>query len=722
MARRQSNGLRKNIRLSATFIGACVVGGVLAAGLVLPAVGAAGLGAQSAVQNFDSLPDDFKTPPLSQASTIYDAAGGTIATVYDRDRTVVPSDQITPMVKTALVDIEDNRFYQHGAIDLKGVLRALSTNANAGGTAQGGSTLTQQYVKNVFVDEAGDDQAKVLEAQRATLDRKIKELKYAIRVEETLSKDQILTNYLNITFFGERAYGIEAASERYFSAHAKDLTLPQAALLAGLVQSPSGDDPIAHPTQAKQRRDTVLRKMAELGHITEKQAQDAIASQLDLTITRPHQGCITAQLGEGFFCDYVHREMLSDPAFGKTPTDRQALWNRGGLQIRTTLDPTAQKAVQNAVSQHTYASDKPAAVMTVVQPGTGRILAMGQSRPYGLDTNQTQINLNVPKNMGGGLGFPTGSTFKPIVAAAALEDSIPPSRSYTTGYSMPWPAMTDCSGGRYPEGGEVHNDATSLAGTFTMPQAMAKSVNTYFASLEAETGLCNVAQMANKLGITQQAGGEKLGVVPSMTLGTNDLTPLEMSEAYAAFAAHGMYCSPSAITSVTGPDGRSLAVPQSTCSQAMSATTADYVTAMLKGVVQDGTGTQAGLTDRENAGKTGTTNDGKQVWFVGYTPEMAGATVVGDTVSPKPLEGQQMGGDVIENAFGGTVAGPIWRDAMNDALAGVPAGSFTQVQLPQPGPDPGNTSGPTNTPGPTDTTSPTDTSTPTDPAQPQGQG
>ncbi|MGK4583853.1 transglycosylase domain-containing protein [Kitasatospora sp. HPMI-4] len=731
MPRRTPNGLRKNISLSASFIGACVVGGVLAAGLVLPAVGAAGLGAQSAVQNFDSLPDDFKTPPLSQASTIYDAEGGVIATVYDRDRTVVPSNQISPLVKTALVDIEDNRFYQHGAIDLKGVLRALNTNASSGGTSQGGSTLTQQYVKNVFVEEAGDDPAKVREAQRATLDRKIKELKYAIKVEETLSKDQILTNYLNITFFGERAYGIEAASERYFSVHASELSLPQAALLAGLEQSPTNYDPTVHPTQAKQRRDTVLRKMAEMGHITQQQAQDAINSDLDLKVTRPHQGCITAQLGEGFFCDYVHRTVLSNPAFGRTADERQALWSRGGLQIHTTLLPKDQKAVQDAVTNHADATDKPAAVMTLVQPGTGKILGMAQSRPYGVDDNQTQINLNVPKSMGGGLGYPTGSTFKPIVAAAALEAGYGMSTSYNTPYSIPWPTMTDCSGKVWKNLGDVHNDATTLAGNFSMPDAMAQSVNTYFAELEHGAGLCNVAQMANKLGITQQAGGEKLAVVPSMVLGSNDLTPLEMAEVYATFAAHGTYCSPTAITSVTAPGGKSLSVPQADCTQAMTPDTADSITYMLKGVVQDGTGKTVGLSDRDNAGKTGTTNDSKQVWFVGYTPDLAGATVVGDTVSPKPLEGQRMGGDYLSNVFGGTVAGPIWKEAMEGSLANVAPSSFTSIQPPVTSPgtgsntDPGSPAdpgSPTDPGTPADPGSPSDPGDPNSPAQPQNQG
>ncbi|MFD0329846.1 transglycosylase domain-containing protein [Streptacidiphilus monticola] len=213
---------------------------------------------------------------MSQASTVYDANGGVIAKVYSRDRTVVPLSQIAPIMRQALVDIEDNRFYQHGAIDLKGTLRALLHNSN-GGSTQGASTLTQQYVKNVFVEEAGDDQAKVLEAQRQTMGRKIQELKYAIYVEEHLSKDQILANYLNITFFGEKAYGIEAAAERYFSVHANQLTLPQAAMLAGLVQSPTTYDPVIAPDKAKTRRDEVLDKMAEYGTITAAQAAAAKA-------------------------------------------------------------------------------------------------------------------------------------------------------------------------------------------------------------------------------------------------------------------------------------------------------------------------------------------------------------------------------------------------------------------------------------------------------------
>ncbi|MET9365131.1 transglycosylase domain-containing protein [Streptomyces sp. NPDC006632] len=664
------------------FLGVSVLAGVMAAGIALPVAGALGVGAKSAAESFNSLPDEFKTPPLSQASKIFDADGGLIATVYDRDRTVIPGDRIAPVMRKALVDIEDNRFYQHGAVDLQGVLRALNKNAASGSVAQGASTLTQQYVKNVFVEQAGTDQKAVLEAQRQTIGRKIQELRYAIELEQTLPKDQILTNYLNITFFGEQAYGIEAASERYFSVHAKDLTLPQAALLAGLVQSPSMYDPVTNAALAKQRRDTVLNKMAEYGSITAAQAQQAIGTPIKLHISAPRQGCITAHQGEGFFCDYVHRTVLSDPAFGKTAVERRALWSRGGLQIHTTLSPKAQKALQDSVTSHAYTTDDAAAVMSLVQPGTGKIVAMGQSRDYGLGAHQTEINLNVGTKMGGGLGFPTGSTFKPIVAAAALEQGTSPSQQYPAPYSMPWPAMSDCSGNTYPENGEVHNDSHSLVGPFAMPDAMAQSVNTYFAELEADTGLCEVAKMANSLGIKAQAGGTKLQVVPSLTLGSNDLTPLEMANVYATFANHGTYCTPVAVTSVTKPDGGSIAVPQADCHQVMSPQTADTVTTMLLGVVQDGTGKPAGLTDRDSAGKTGTTDDSKQVWFAGFTPELSGAAVVSDTRSPHDLDGQSIGGTTVGQAFGGTLAGPVWRDSIEGALAGVPAGTLTTTTLP----------------------------------------
>jgi membrane peptidoglycan carboxypeptidase len=227
------------------------------------------------VESFDELPANMKTPPLSQRTTILDSQGGTIATVYSRDRTVVELKDISPYMQKAIVAIEDARFYQHGAIDLKGILRALNKNAQTGGVAEGASTLTQQYVKNVFVEEAGDDPTKVAQATQQTIGRKIKELKYAIQVEEELGKKKILENYLNITFFGEQAYGVEAAAQRYFSKHAKNLNVQEAALLAGIVQSPSRFDPVNDETEATKRRNIVLQRMAEVGSISQAEADKA---------------------------------------------------------------------------------------------------------------------------------------------------------------------------------------------------------------------------------------------------------------------------------------------------------------------------------------------------------------------------------------------------------------------------------------------------------------
>ena len=343
MATKSPGALRK-AGLGVRLLGASVLAGVLVAGLCAPLVGLAGMSARSAVADFDQLPDDLAAPTLAQASTVYDADGGVIATSYSRNRVVVPLAQIAPVMQQAIVDIEDHRFYEHGAIDLQGTLRALLKNAGSGGVSQGGSTLTQQYVKNIFVEEAGDDTSAVREAQRQTTGRKIKELRYAIKLEQTLSKQEILGSYLNITYFGNSAYGIEAAAQRYFSIHASQLTVPQAALLAGLVQSPSTYEPIGNPKAALTRRNQVLTAMAGYGTITEADAARYRATGLDLKPSQSKEGCITAREGAAFFCDYVEHIVLNDPAFGRTAEARQALWDQGGLQIRTTLSPKDQRA------------------------------------------------------------------------------------------------------------------------------------------------------------------------------------------------------------------------------------------------------------------------------------------------------------------------------------------------------------------------------------------
>ncbi|KUJ67487.1 penicillin-binding protein [Streptomyces albus subsp. albus] len=684
MGKKRSGGGLSTTQQAAKFLGVSVLAGAVLAGLALPTVGAIGLAAKGTVEEFDEIPANLKTPPLSQRTTILDAAGGEIAKTYSRDRTVVRLKDISPYMQKAIVAIEDARFYEHGAIDLKGVLRALNKNAQDGGVSEGASTLTQQYVKNVFVEEAGDDPDKVAQATQQTVGRKIRELKYAIQVEKELGKKRILQNYLNITFFGQQAYGVEAASQRYFSKHAKDLTLPEAAMLAGIVQSPSRYDPLNDEREARSRRNTVLQRMADVKDISQAEADRAKKLPLGLKISRPKNGCITAVDGAGFFCAYVRRVFLSDPTFGKTREERVKRWNQGGLTIRTTLDPQAQKSVQKAIAHNVYAKDEVATAVTLVEPGTGKIRGMGQSRPFGYAENQTEINLSVDNDMGGGYGYLSGSTFKPIVAAAALEEGVKPTKSYPSPYQMPYPSPVQTCKGSWSGTDSTQNENPSERGPYGMREATAKSVNTYYVQLISDIGVCPVTTLAKRMGV-ERADGKPIEQVPSITLGTQVVSPLTMANAYATFANRGVYCSPVAIESITGPGGKKLKVPQTSCHRAMSEKTAKTINTLLKGVVEDGTGKQAGLGGgRASAGKTGTTDSRYDAWFVGYTPNMAGAVWVGDPKRERKMIGISIGGRTWDKVFGGQVPGPIWREAMSGALEGKPAPGLPTVPIADP--------------------------------------
>ncbi|MFB6606253.1 transglycosylase domain-containing protein [Streptomyces noursei] len=680
MAKQREGGGPTRTQQAAKFLGVSVLAGAVLAGIALPAAGALGLAAKTSVEGFDDIPANLRTPPLSQRTTILDSDGGEIASVYSRDRTVVGLKDMSPYVQQAIVAIEDARFYTHGAIDLKGILRAVNKNAQSGGFSQGASTLTQQYVKNVFVEEAGDDPDKVAQATQQTLGRKVKELKYAIKLEEKLGKRKILQNYLNITFFGEQAYGVESAAQRYFSKSAKDLSLGESALLAGIVQSPTRYDPVNHPQAATARRNTVLRRMADLKDVTRAQADAAAAQPIKLKVSRPQNGCITSTDGAGFFCDYVREVLLNDKTFGATREIRSKRWMQGGLTIRTTLDRQTQKSIQASLSKHVYADDPVAGAAAVVQPGTGKILGMGQSRPYGFGTNQTQINLSVDRKMGGGAGYQPGSTFKPIIAAAALEQGISPYQQYSSPFKMAYPTPVQTCDGQWSDHDTVQNEDPKEVGPYAMKEATAKSVNTYYVQLISDMGICPAVTMAQKMGI-QRADGEPMKQVPSMALGGQEMSPLTMATAYATFADEGTYCSPVAIESITDAQGKALNVPKSNCRSAMSKKTADTVNALLKGVVEDGTGKEAGLKGRDSAGKTGTTDSRYAAWFVGYTPNAAGAVWVGDPRHQRQMYNITIGGVPHDKVYGADTPGPIWRDLMGGALAGRPAPALPTVQI-----------------------------------------
>ncbi|MCB5910928.1 transglycosylase domain-containing protein [Streptomyces pinistramenti] len=686
--KRDGGGLTK-AQQAAKFLGVSVLAGAVLAGIALPAAGALGLAAKGSVEGFDDIPSDLKAPPLSQRTVIQDANGGEIAKVYSRDRTVVDLKDMSPYIQKAIVAIEDARFYQHGAIDMKGILRAVNKNAQSGGVSEGASTLTQQYVKNVFIEEAGNDPDKVAQATQQTIGRKVKELKYAIQVEEELGKRRILQNYLNITFFGQQAYGVEAASQRYFSKHAKDLSLEESALLAGIVQSPTRYDPVNDPAEATRRRNTVLQRMADLKDVTQAQADAAAKRPIKLAVSRPKNGCITAANGAGFFCDYVREVFLNDKTFGKSHKARLKRWNQGGMTIRTTLDPQTQQSVQASMKKHVYDDDPVASAATIVEPGSGKILGMGQSRPYGFGKNETVMNLSVNHDMGGGAGYQPGSTFKPVVAAAALDQGISPYQEYSSPYRMQYPSPVQTCNGEWQGHDKTQNENKSEVGPYAMKEATAKSVNTYFVQLISDMGVCPAVKMAEKMGI-QRADGTQLQEVPSMTLGVQEMSPLTMAGAYAAFANGGNYCTPIAIASITDPTGKPLPVPKTSCRRAMSDKTAKTINTLLKGVVEDGTGKEAGLDGRDSAGKTGTSDSRYAAWFVGYTPNAAGAVWVGDPMHKRKMFNISIGGNFHDKVYGADTPGPIWRDAMSGALANKPAPALPTVAIDDPDTDKGH--------------------------------
>ncbi|MFG2618972.1 transglycosylase domain-containing protein [Streptomyces sp. NPDC048507] len=693
MGKKRSGGGLTGPQQAAKFLGVSVLSGVVLAGIAIPGAGALGLAAKGTVEGFDEIPANLKTPPLSQRTTILDAEGGLIATVYSRDRQVVPLTAISPYMQKAIVAIEDSRFYEHGAVDLKGILRAVNRNAQEGGAAQGASTLTQQYVKNVFVEEAGDDESKVREAQEKSLGRKIRELKYSIQVEEELGKKKILENYLNITYFGQQAYGIESAAQRYFSKPAKDLTLEESALLAGVVQSPSRFDPVNDAQEAMKRRNVVLQRMADMKDISQAEADEAKQKPVQLKVTRPKNGCITAVKGAGFFCDYVRNTFLTDPVFGKTREERAKIWNQGGLTVRTTLDPQSQDAANASIKDHVNEDDSIATAVTMVQPGTGRVLAMGQSKPYGFGKNETQINYSVDKRMGGSnFGFQVGSTFKPFIAAAAIERGMEPTKVYPAPNKMEYPSpVSRCDGSNWQNlplaNGKLQtaeNETSDEVGPYAMKTAMEKSINTYFVQMISDIGLCPVTEMTQKLGVVP-ASGVKLPEEPSIALGSAEMSPLTMANAYATFANRGVYCTPIALESITDAHGKALAVPKTKCDRAMAQDTADTINTLLRGVVDSGTGERAGLSDRDNAGKTGTTDNRYNAWFVGYTPNLSGAVWVGSGGAKKiTMEDITIGGQYYPKVFGGGLPGPIWKDAVSGSLSGREAPGFVTVNIPEP--------------------------------------
>ncbi|MEV0399739.1 transglycosylase domain-containing protein [Actinoallomurus sp. NPDC050550] len=667
----------RSARISDLLI-AGVATGVLSAVLVLQFALPAGLGVKQARHTFETLPHALISPVLPQRSVILAADGSKLATFYYENRVEVPLAKVAPIMRQTIIAIEDSRFYHHGALDAKGIVRALVANLSAGTVIQGGSTLSQQYVKNALAETATTATAR-REALEPTAVRKLRELRLAVALEKHLTKDQILERYLNIAYFGDGAYGVEEAARHYFRVHAADLTLVQAATLAGIVRAPQTYNPNLHPMRGRERRDTVLDRMAQLKVITPQQATETKALPLTLRITGTPNGCVESSAP--FFCDYVQREILANRAFGKTAQERRFLLQRGGLQIHTTLEPRMQKAAQRALNHYVPPNNKSgkAAAEVLVRPGTGEITAMALDRKMGDSTKRGTlwVNLAADSDHGSSLGMQAGSTFKVFTLAAALDKGMAFGDQLDAPKSFVPTGFRNCAGDRV---GDPHvslgNAADGEGGKkFTLVTGTWHSVNTFFLALERKVGLCGTYKMANRLGM-RRATGEKLEQYPSFTLGFNTVSPLRLAAAYAAFAARGRYCRPIAITRIDGPTG-SLPAPRAKCHQVIDKGVADAVSHVLQGVLTKGTA-KGNDIGRPAAGKTGTVDNFSAAWFAGYTPDMASAVWVGDPRGgyKHPLRDVCLGEACYGEVFGADVPAPIWRETMEAALRGVPEHGF----------------------------------------------
>ncbi|HET7195695.1 MAG TPA: transglycosylase domain-containing protein [Nocardioides sp.] len=662
-----------------------VVLGVVVAGLAIPFAGVVGLAARDVARGMDNLPTELETEALPQKTRIIDANGNVIAAIYDENRINVPLSQISRTMVKAIVSIEDSRFYEHGALDLKGTLRALITNQASEATVQGGSSITQQMVKLTLVSQA-NTKAEREAAIDDTYARKIRELRYAIAFEENHTKDWILEQYLNLAYFGDGAFGVQAAARHYFNKNAKDLDLRESALLAGLVKNPTGYDPTNSPIEAKRRRDVVLDRMAELNVVPRQRAAKVKKRDLGLDVQPAQNGCVFSRAP--FFCDYVVNVLMQDESLGKTSEERKKLIRSGGLTIRTTIDLRYQAAADQSVRSHVFPTDEALGGLAMVEPGTGDVKAIAQSRPMGRDKSkgQTYLNYVVPTKYGDSSGFQAGSTFKAFVLATALKKGIDPHTTLTVPSHefIPMNDYRTCDGPYTSTAIWDPQNFDGSAGTFDLYTGTQHSVNTFFANLELLTGLCEPYQLAKSMGIDLTDPERER--VPSFTLGVVNTSPLEMAEAYATFAAQGKHCASRAITAIEDSAGNLLKQYPTQCTQVLDANVANTVNDILKGVMEPGGFGSAISTDQPDAGKTGTTQDGKSVWFVGYTPNLATAAMIAGANQlgqPIPLAGQTVGGSFIATATGSGIAGPMWGDAMGVIEQWLDDATFTPPSLEQ---------------------------------------
>ncbi|MFC4944550.1 transglycosylase domain-containing protein [Pseudonocardia sp. GCM10023141] len=658
---------------------------VVAAGLVLaamsfPVVGGLGLLAAQVSTSSVAISDDMRSGILPSVTTVTDSAGTPIAYLDDQFRIPVAADAISPSMKAAIIAIEDRRFYDHGGVDPVGTVRALINDAS-GGERQGGSTLTQQYVKNYDLYVTAKTDAEREAAVAPSVARKITEAELAVELDNQLSKEDILARYLNLVYFGRGAYGVEAAAKVYFGTTAAQLTVPQSALLAGMVQSPADYDPVEHPDASKARRDLVISQMQSQGSISAAQAATATAEPVGVpaTASAPAAGC-TAAGDAGYFCAYVEEYL------GKSGITPQQL-ESGGYTVRTTLDPKALAAVKASIdAQAPPTTPHVADVMSLIKPGTTRheVVAMAANRTYGNLPGQSSYGLPYePENLG------AGSVYKIFTAATALEKGVAGINTVidVPASGSPIPGYNDGDGRPL----SVHN-AGNYPARLTLTDALATSPNTAFVELEEQVGVPAVVDMALRLGMTSLAttpangksGSPSVADVVksqnqgSFTLGVSPTSGLELANVAATLASHGTWCPPTPIQSVTGPDGKPVALSEPPCTQALDPAIADT---LMNGLSKDDAagGTSAAAAGnagwrRPIAAKTGTTEIAQSATFVGATPQLAAASIVfDDSSSPRPIcDGSPPRSCSSGSLYGGTVPARTVYKALTTVLADQP--------------------------------------------------
>ncbi len=654
--------------------------GVVTAGMLVPVAGPTALVAKSVPSVFNELPGDLQTVAPAEESQLLDSSGGVIAHFYDKQRIVVPSANIADVMKKAIVAIEDKRFYEHNGVDATGIARALVTNLGDSGR-QGASTITQQYVRNSLAERGylEGDADQVSAATEQTTERKLREIKYALALEKTQSKDEILTGYLNIAPFGPITYGVEAASQRYFSKSASELNYLEAALLAGLVQSPVQYDPLTHPEAAQERRDTVLATMLDQGVITQEEYDEGIATSVDSMLhpTVSSEGCSGADSSKAYFCDYVLSQFLEDPTFGATRIERERLLKTQGITIHTTLDTAKQDAAYASLTNAIPVGDASGLndALVSLDPRTGKVLAMAQNTTYGIESGQTMANYSADGN------FQVGSTFKVFILLQWFKEGHSAYETVGSANTFYPNGSFKCDGRSITTEGYQVNDLAGKTGTMNVVRATGQSVNQAFVNMASRVDFCSIFETAYDMGITED--GEVPSPFPANILGSVSGSPLQMASVFATIANSGQQCKPQSIESVTDRDENVLKEFAADCKEVISPDLANKTAALLTASAgQYYTSTRLG-DGRPFAAKSGTTDGHANTWLTGFTPSLATAAWVGHgDNSSQEVSGVVINGVYHSEIFGETYVGQnIWAPYMTQALAGTPIEAVSNANI-----------------------------------------